>query len=100
MPVFSASKAAGFADEWTCDNAANFILPTQNVAGGLANLIQPRNWNYFFMGRNLKHRIRGCIYDWLPCLNVFGAEFFNNFCPGSRFVPQNARNTGLTNETI
>src|SRR5215475_14151789 len=58
---FSSAEISRFADKWTGDDPANFILTNELFPSNLAPFIKPLQRNHLFVSGYLKYAVRRCV---------------------------------------
>ena len=73
--------------EGPCDDAADAMLPVQELSRNLAHTIKLGNRNDAFMCGNLKHAVARRIHNRVTGSHVLLAQFLDDFSPRSGLVP-------------
>ena len=83
-------KCAGLADEGPRDHASDFVRPAQNLARGLAHLVQLEQRNHFFMRGDLKDAVGRGVDDRRAGPHVLLAELLDDFGAGGGEIAERA----------
>ena len=83
-------KRAGRADEGPRDHPAHFVRAAQNLARGLADLVQLPQRDHFFVRGHLENAVGRGVDDGRAGAHVLGAQFLDDLGAGSGLVAERA----------